>query len=58
MSVNLALTETTLGTIRQILTTQLAIHKYTRIYIPYPVMPITTGHLVTLKGIIRSGTEE
>ena len=58
MSVNLTLTETTRGTISQILTMQPATHRCTRVHIPHPVMPITTGHLVKIQGIIRSGSEE
>ena len=58
MSVNLALTAITLGTISQNLTTQSATHRCARVHIPHQVMPLITGHLVTLQGIIRSGTDE
>ena len=58
MFVNLALTENTLGTIRNILATLPATHRCTNIPIPHPVMPLTTERLVNLQGSIRSGTDE
>ena len=58
MFVNLALTENTLGTIRNILATLPATHRCTNIHIPHPVMPLTTERLVNLQGSIRSGTDE
>ena len=58
MSVNLALSKTTLGMIRQILITPPATHRCAREYIPHLAMPITKERLVTLRGVIRSGTDE
>ena len=58
MPVNLVLTNTTLGTIRQILTAHPATHRYAKENIPHPAILITKERLVILQGILRSVTDE
>ena len=58
MSVNLALPKTTLGTIRQILIAPPATYRCAREHISHLAMFITKERLVTLQGVIRSGTDE